>query len=132
MRPSKNTPPPIERKDADAVLEALVAMLAPRVAAELAKLHDAGAEYSSLELPPRTTRRVFRETCASGRVDGATKDGKAWRCSREAWFAGRRREPIAPLRVVGNPAPRVVTSEDELAAQDLEAAGLRPTRRRAG
>jgi hypothetical protein len=119
MQPLRNPTP------SDAIVEALVALLVPRIAAELAKRTDSAATFTSTELPPRVTRRAFREACKAGRVE-AWREGRGWACTREAWFAARRSTPAPALRLA---APLPPSSEAEAAARDLEAAGLRATRR---
>jgi hypothetical protein len=78
-------------------------------------------DFTSLALPSGVSRRAFRETCASGRVVGAHRDGKVWRCSKSAWLAARSRAPLPRLA----PSP---TNEDEAIAERALAAVLRPTK----
>lgn len=94
--------------------------------AELESDNDVADDFTRANLPRDTSARVFRETCARGLVAGATKDGRSWRCSREAWFAARRSTPAPRLRL----AAPVALSEAEAAERDLSAAGLRATTRR--
>lgn len=77
--------------------------------------------WTSDNRPPGVSRRTFRTECKSGRVAGATLDGKVWACSRAAWAAARARQPspVAPA-----PVADVVHIDDWIAA-----AGLRPTTR---
>jgi hypothetical protein len=94
--------------------------------AELARESDrapgpAADIYDSAHLPPRTSRRWFAEICRSGRVDGATQEGRVWVCSPEAWHAARARKnrDAGPVRTEA--APSLVTRADAL----LERSGLR-------
>ena len=132
MQPTNSTARGIDRKPTTrAVLlrrRSVLLTEQAQIDAELADLErdEADDDFTSLDLPSDTSRRAFRETCASGRVVGATKCGRVWRCSREAWFAARRSTPAAPLRL----AAPVALSEAEAAERDLQAAGLRVTNRR--
>jgi hypothetical protein len=47
--------------------------------------------FSSVDLPPRTSRRCFREVCKSGRVEGVRREGRLWVCTRAAWDEARSR-----------------------------------------
>lgn len=81
----------------DALALALIPRLLPLVVAQLgAPVAD---QYTSTSPPPRTTRRRFREVCASGIVEGARKEGMSWACSRTAWHQARSRrsEPRPPV-----------------------------------
>jgi hypothetical protein len=82
---------------------------------------DQGEEFTSLALPSGVSRRAFRDTCASGRVLGAHRDGKVWRCSKSAWLAARTK---APAKRPTAPA----TNPDEAIAERALAAALRPTK----
>lgn len=132
MTKHDSTPRGADRKPTRAALlrrRSTLLLEAAEIDAQLAELEtDVGADdFSRVDLPPRTSARVFREVCASGRVAGATKDGRSWRCSRDAWFAARRTTPAPRLRL----AEHLPLSEAEAAQRDLEAAGLRSTRRSA-
>jgi hypothetical protein len=103
------------------VLGVLVAAIADAVAARLgATARDA---YTSLDLPPHTTRRRFREVLSSGRVAGATKDGAVWTCSRAAWDAARRRPPR--VATAATTSASVATSRTADVDRLLRASGLR-------
>ncbi len=82
---------------------------------------DQGDDFTSLALPSGVSRRAFRDTCASGRVVGAHRDGKVWRCSKSAWLAARSKAPLP------RPAPSP-PNEDEAIAERALAAALRPTK----
>jgi len=89
---------------------------------ELARAGVTSLEYSTDALPIGVTRRTFASWCRSGRVPGARRDGRGWRCSRSAWRSARAGE--------GEPKKaslRVVSPEDDLDGL-LAAAGLRSTR----
>lgn len=56
--------------------------------------------FDSQALPPelrrlKIGRRIFAETCRSGRVSGAKRTGKIWSCSRTAWYEARSNEAAA-------------------------------------
>lgn len=93
------------------------AMVDARVDERLRELGVAGAVvcYSPERLPPGTSARVFRETCASGAVAGAVKEGRSWRVSREAWHKARGRRPAPKLRIV----PSGALSVEELASSSI-------------
>ncbi len=78
---------------------------------------DASPYCSRSNLPVGVSRRAFIETCRSGVVDGAEKDGRGWTCPRSAWHRarGRRPEPSRGLRLV----PPIEPSAAELAASTL-------------
>jgi hypothetical protein len=79
-------------------------------------------DFDSERRPANVSRRAFNTTCRSGKVEGATKDGRTWSCSRAAWHTARSRKPKAPML-------RLVTSDDEaLAELAMNEAGLRSTR----
>lgn len=65
-------------------------------------------EYSTVNLPPRTSPRTFHELCRSGAVPRASKTGRTWSCPRDAWHAARSRRPAPRLHLVQD-AP---TNED--------------------
>ena len=81
-----------------ALLAALDAYVDQRVDARLRERGVTGDEYSSDNRPGSTSLRTFNETCRSGAVAGATKEGRLWRCGRLSWHAarGRRPTPAAP------------------------------------
>ena len=83
-----------------------------------------GENYSSHDLPPRVTRRRFRELCARGAIAGARKEGAIWVCPRQAWHEARRRTPRSPT----NPAPVEGTPLAARADALLSRAGLRVVR----
>jgi hypothetical protein len=100
----------------DAALGAILDVLAAKLAERLDRGPDR-EEYSSRDLPPRTSRRRFAEICRSGVVADARRIGRDWVCSRRAWEASRaRRAPTA----VATTQP-LDSSVDEL----LSRAGLR-------
>lgn len=104
-----------------------------RVDRELADIEShatTGDTCSSVNLPAdlaalKDGRRVFRQECASGRVDGASKAGKVWTCSHEAWRIARSR-PSTPRVVRGL---GVAMNDAAIAAAAVARAGLRHTRR---
>lgn len=104
--------------DLAGILELVDRYVDRRVDARLRELGVASLEYSVDSLPSGVSRRTFVETLRSGNVDGAEKDGRVWRCSREAWHRARGRRPVAApkLRLVER-APDVA----ELAAETLSA-----------
>jgi hypothetical protein len=81
--------------------------------------------YSSRDLPPRCSRRRFAEISRSGRIDGASREGRDWICTRAAWEAARSRKAngAAPVAVPIEP-PSLSARADEL----LKRAGLRVVR----
>ena len=116
-------------RDGD-IVALLAAVLAPRVAAALAKLQANADDYTSLAPAPRTTPRVHNEACRSGRVAGATKVGRVWRCTRSAWLAARSTPARVPAPLAALVAIAPTLSEQELASIDLETSRLRATTRR--
>lgn len=70
--------------------------------------------FTSVEPPPGISARWFAELCRSGAVAGALKVGRRWQCSRAAWFA--RAHTVKRVEA---------TDERELAARDLEIAGVK-------
>lgn len=107
------------------LIEALHRYLDERVEAKLAACGV--GEYSTGNLPPRTSRRTFHEWCRRGRVAGAVRCGRGWSCSAGAWRDARASEPRKP------PNLSLVLDPGELDPDALlEAAGLRATRVRAG
>jgi hypothetical protein len=77
--------------------------------------------YDSKHLPPRTSRRRFAEICRSGRVKGATLDGRIWVCPREAWHAARTRKVQHAAPAMPAASPSLLARADAL----LERSGLR-------
>ena len=73
-------------------LDDLLDALADRIALRIRSQRERET-YSSQDLPPRCSRRRFRELCKSGRVVGAMRDGRSWTCTREAWESARRHAP---------------------------------------
>jgi hypothetical protein len=82
------------------------------------------AEFSSVSLPPRTSRRLFAEKCRSGKVEGArrigTGRGAVWECASSAWFASQRAG-------VGAPRLHLVETEtdEEIATRAIARGGRR-------
>ncbi len=101
------------------LLNVIRAIVREEIANERHQLGTSG--YSTRDLPPRTSARSFNETCRSGVVDGAIKEGRAWTCSREAWHRARGRKPVA--------APRLHLVSDE---PDVHALAERALRRARG
>ena len=100
------------------VLSMVLDEIVDRIARRLG-LRTEHETYSSVDLPPRCLRRRFVESCRSGRVANAWKDGRIWVCSREAWQA---RGPIRALRSSSQPAAKSLEARaDALLAR----AGLR-------
>jgi hypothetical protein len=94
-----------------------------RVDRELADLEERAVlpgEFSSINLPPGTSRRSFRE--GAKLIVGAYRQGHVWHVSREAWFAARAKPARKAVALV---APS--SDVDAL----IESAGLRITRRSA-
>lgn len=91
------------------------------IARELADSETASVDevFTSNAPPPGISRRQFRTWCVNGRVEGATKAGHVWTCSRAAWFAATR--PATPTNVVSI----VTRSDEDLANEMLAAAGYR-------
>ncbi len=105
----------------DAIASALAPLaraLAPFVAAEVAKIGTAG-EFTTESPPPAISAKTFHAVCRSGIVLGATKDGRSWRCTREAWFAARTPKVAR--------SPGVEDDDAACADQFLADAGLRRT-----
>lgn len=98
---------------------------AARVDRELAALEgsDDCRGYTSIELPPHTTRRAFRQWCAAGHVEGAVKDGQTWICGREQWHASKRRNTRSAVEVIAT----VATDDGAAIDEALADAGFRPT-----
>jgi hypothetical protein len=94
-----------------------------RVDARLAQLGVAVDEYTSGRLPRGMTRRTFNEWCRSGKVDGASRDGREWRCIAAAWRAARA--AAAPTR-----ESQQVAANDAVPDLDamLSGAGMRRTK----
>lgn len=92
-----------------------------------------GTEYCGSSLPPRTSRRAFLAACRGGKVAGATRDGRGWKCSAQAWAEFKSRMPVAPVRgaAARSAAASGHAANDDHADLDglLGAAGMRPTRR---
>ena len=59
----------------------------------------AGDLYTCTSLPPAVSRRTFVETCRSGVIDGAVRDGRSWTCPRESWREARGHRPVAGPRL---------------------------------
>ena len=91
-----------------AALDPLVAVIDERVRRAVdERLAELGLapEYTSECRPASVSRRAFNTACRSGKISGAMKDGKTWRCSRIAWNEGRtrvplKREEVAPPMIV--------------------------------
>ena len=91
------------------------------LARESAPGPGAADSYDSAHLPPRTSRRRFAEICRSGRIEGATQEGRIWVCPREAWHAVRARRARGANAGLAAAAPSLVARADAL----LERSGLR-------
>jgi hypothetical protein len=72
-------------------------------------------EYTTANLPQRTSVRTFHEVCRSGTIAGATKTGRTWSCTREAWATARSRQPAPTLRLV-HEEPSIEALADEMIA----------------
>jgi hypothetical protein len=94
------------------------AVVRSEVAAYLAELGVGSVDYSSDVRPSGISRRAFNTACRSGKIAGAVRDGKIWRCSRAAWNEGRTRAPLK--REIAKP----MTDADR-AQSFLKSAGLR-------
>lgn len=103
------------------LLGALVALFADAVAVRLGAARS--ESYTSLDLPPRCTRRRFREECR--RIPEARKHGAVWVVPRSAWEAHRTRRRGV---VLPSPAPAVPSTLDARATELLSRAGLRVVR----
>jgi hypothetical protein len=67
------------------------------------------AVYTTKASPPDCSRRTFNETCRTGAVEGATKLGRVWQCSHDAWQRARAVETIR------RSPPRTIEDEELLA-----------------
>ena len=91
----------VERESATS--EAIAAVLAPELAARIAKATSAeeGGFYTSDALPPDApSRRAFHDFVKAHPELGARKRGRVWIVAREAWHHARERTPLAPLAKV--------------------------------
>ena len=103
------------------VLGVLLDALADRLASRILTTRERSV-YTSLDLPPHTTRRRFREVCP--RISEATKHGSLWSVPRDAWDAYRlRRRGIARASESTAPTPLAARADALLAR-----AGLRVVR----
>lgn len=77
----------IDISGGDALIRLIHSIVDMRVDARLRALgHQVeGGDYSSTDLPPRTSRRAFVRRCASGRVRDAHRELRIWICSKAAW-----------------------------------------------
>ncbi len=82
---------------------------------------DVSDSYTSHALPPGVSRRTFRQLCRSGHVHGARREGKVWRCSRDAWTAARAKAPPPTATLAAN-------DDEAIVRRALDAAGLRATK----
>jgi len=122
MAPSTRTTSPCS-VDLAKVIEAIVDARVERKLAALGLIH-AAAVYTSDDLPPDCkSSRIFAFVCRSGRVAGAERIGRQWRCTREAWIAARRRPAKARLSLVPQ-----ADSVDDLVAVAMAGVRGRPTR----
>jgi len=87
----RETPYDSEQPGVSALSDAAPLPLTPPAPALPAALEP--ARYTSNDLPPGESRRVFREKCASGRVAGARREGQRWICTRDAWHHARAWTP---------------------------------------
>lgn len=107
----------------DDVLDALAAKVADRVTKQVLAALGKQSElpYSSDDLPPFASKRLFNTWCRSGRVRGARREGKGpstrWFCDRFAWEQARTTTPEA------------TSDEEAKIAGYIGAAGLRLTAR---
>jgi hypothetical protein len=90
-------------------------------------IHDASEQgtFSTHDLPPYTSKRVFHEFCRSGRVAGAAKQGRAWVCERAAWFEARRTKPAKPTALAPSREHVVTLGDDAIVEAALAAGGYR-------
>jgi hypothetical protein len=81
--------------------------------------------FTSVALPPRTSRRAFAERCRSGRVQGARRigsgRGSTWTCATSAWWQSLGTVVAAPAA----PKLRLVESDEEIAARAIARGGRR-------
>lgn len=118
-------PPPSFGAELEAFFLRLVDERVERRLAELG-VTVAAPEYTSNSLPADVSRRTFGSWCRSGRVEGAQREGKGWRCSRAAWAVARA---VPAHRPKGCDGRFVAGNDVELDADELlRRAGLRPTR----
>lgn len=100
---------------------------AARIDRELADLEAIAAPadtFTSLDLPPGTSRRAFREAAAL--IPGAFRCGHVWHVDRAAWFAARAK-PAARTSIALVASSPAVDDADDI----IRGAGLRVTRRSA-
>jgi hypothetical protein len=113
------------RLQADA-LEAQAAALREAADAIEADAPTGVETFSSVNLPPRSSRRAFAERCRSGKVQGARRvgigRGATWTCSAAAWWASSG-------TVVQAPRLRLVES-DERSNEAIAIAAIRSGGRR--
>jgi len=90
------------------------------------RAHLESDEFSSLDLPPGMSKRVFHRACAAIQAAGgpARKLGRVWFVPRAALIAHRIVEPRPRLRLRG----AVDNNVDTKAETFLALAGIRPTR----
>lgn len=109
----------------DAPLNEAIKAIVDQRLTELGIAADSAAyEYSSVgPLPLHTSARTFNAKCRSGRVAGAVKVNRVWRCTKRAWFDACATKPS--VRKAPIDAPR---SDVEEADAFLRSAGFRPLR----
>jgi hypothetical protein len=91
-----------------------------RAAVRDAQTGDAAKTYSSRALPPRTTRRRFRELCVRGAIAGAWKEGPTWCCTCQAWEEARvRRMPAGAAQATPAAKPLAAQADALLARSGL-------------
>jgi hypothetical protein len=81
--------------------------------------HPTG-DYATTNLPRGVSRRTFHAVCRSGRVHGAVREGRRWRCSRAAWHSARTTRASADDADI---------AERALLGSDSQVVQLRATRR---
>jgi hypothetical protein len=111
------------------LLAVIARLVDERVEARLAELGitttGATTEYSTTALPAGVSARTFA-TWSRTRVIGAVRDGRGWRCPRDAWERARS----TPPRRGQGPDGRFTAGNDHEVDPDslLRAAGLRPSK----
>jgi len=99
---------------------------------QLAGLEDdsPAGMFSTYHLPPDAkSADAFNRACRTGRVEGATKRGRAWSCSAAAWEA--RRAAPAPRGLARVAAFGSDDASDVLDVSVLAELGAAPARRSA-
>jgi hypothetical protein len=118
-----NQGPPRHAVDLGTLILAAVEAAVDRRFDERLAAFQADGLYSTEARPAGVSRRVFHETCRSGVVVGAEKDGRTWSCARTAWHTRRRCVPAPRLRPLQD-GP----TDEELA--DLAIASMRVSDKR--